>query len=121
MMAKPSGTADVSGFADIELEVWDGGGIYRAYRKKSRDVIGYLRYLLVDKESRVIRVLTTWTDPIYRGRKVGTALGERLHLDNPYHKLALGEPQAEGTEGRAFWDAQKAIQPDWDEAVVDKW
>jgi GNAT superfamily N-acetyltransferase len=119
-MAKPSGTADISKFATIELETWDGGGIYRAKAKKSRDVIGYLRYTVPLNGSRIISVTTTYTDPAWRGRKIGTALGERLHLDNPDYRLHLGIPQPEGEAGRHFWEFQRNMQPDWDATVVDR-
>jgi GNAT superfamily N-acetyltransferase len=118
-MAKHSGTANISSFATIECETWYGGGIYRARLKKSRDVIGYLRYTEV-LGTQDIRVTTTFVDPAYRGRKVGTALGERLHVDHPDQQLVLGVPQPEGTEGRHFWEYQQAMQPDWDKAVKDK-
>lgn len=119
-MAKASGTADISEFANIELETWDGGGIYRARSKESGDVIGYLRYLVPVNGLQFIQVLTTYTDPAWRGRKIGTALGERLHLDNPDQKLKLGSPQPKGEAGRHFWDYQKSVQPDWFDTVKDK-
>lgn len=120
MMAIDSGTADISEFADIKLETWDGGGIYRAIDRDSSNVVGYLRYLVPVNGLPVIQVLTTYTDPAWRGRSIATALGERLHLDNPDKKLKLGSPQDEGTPGRAFWDKQKEIQPDWSDTVEDQ-
>lgn len=119
-MAKASGTADISDFADISHEVWLGGGIYRATPKGNGKVIGYLRYVLPFNEFRVVRVSTTYTHPDWRGRKIATALGERLHLDFPNFQLVLGNPQAEDSAGRGFWEYQKTIQPDWETAVKDK-
>lgn len=116
-MATSSG-ADISGFADIEREQWVGGGIYRAYQKTTRRVVGYLRYIVALNGEGVIKINTTYTHPDWRGKRVATALGERLHLDHPNHSLDLGTPNLDDLPARGFWEHQRNIQPDWGTAVV---
>jgi GNAT superfamily N-acetyltransferase len=77
-----------------------------------------MRYLILLDDDRVIRVQGTYVNPDYRGRKVATALGEKLHLDHPDHFLDLAGTRDELPEPK-FWDYLREAQPDWDTTVIN--
>jgi GNAT superfamily N-acetyltransferase len=116
-MAKPSGKADISGWADIVLDAWDGGGLYRAIERHSGNEIGHMRFLYLNGQN-VIRVQGTYVDPKYRNRRVAAALGEKLHLDNPNHKLDLAGTRDQ-LPAPGFWDWLKQAEPDWGTTVIN--
>ena len=119
MSAKASGTANISSFARIvHTDLGGGSGEYAAIDKKTGERAGYIRYL-VRLEEPVVVITGTYTYPDWRGRNVATALGERVHLDHPNHLLDLGGDRDQMPDGGAFWDRQKEVQPDWDDAVVE--
>lgn len=112
-----SSGADISSFADITHEVWDDGGIYRAIIKATGEEVAHMRYLVFHNDN-VVRVGTTYVDPAWRGHKIATALGERLHLDYAEYYLDLGG-RAEDMETPGFWEYQKKVQPDWNSHVIN--
>lgn len=117
--ARPSGTADISSFADItHQDLGAGSGIYRAIVRDTGEEVGQLRYMVLLSDPTVLKVLGTYTHPDWRGREIATALGERVHLDHPTLFLDLG-PRGTDPEAAAFWDRQKAVQPDWAATVIN--
>lgn len=114
-MVKTSGT-DVSDFADITHETWDGGGIYRAINKETGEEMGHLRYLILH-DGNVIRTTEHFIEPQWRGRGIGTVFGDTLHSDYPDHMLDVGS--REDFPNPQWWDHMRQQYPDFDTTVVN--